>query len=77
MHAVIPLRVLSAEVRTARSAVQRGRRAPASAGLERARHDLVLALEQYVDALDVRCIPVPHSLRTELMLHKSLLRWSP
>lgn len=71
----IPLQALRDHVSTTRSALRRHRTSPASASLESARHDLVLALENYVSALEDRNLPVPRSIHTELTLHKGLLRW--
>jgi hypothetical protein len=72
----LPLHVLSRRVREARAAVHRHRFGPvASAELAEARRDLMLALEEYTNALEQRCLPVPYALRTELRLHRQLFDW--
>ena len=71
----IPLNALSEAVRISRTAFQRSRQGPVSRELDIARGHLVLALAQYVSALESRHLPVPHSLRAELQLHKGLLRF--
>jgi hypothetical protein len=37
-----------------------------------ARHGLAVALVDYVTALETRSLPVPHTLRRELQLHRGL-----
>ncbi|HEY0949775.1 hypothetical protein [Nocardioides sp.] len=37
-----------------------------------ARHDLMLALQAYVDALETRKLPVPWRMHAELKLHRDL-----
>jgi hypothetical protein len=71
----VSLDALSEDVRTARSALRRNRKSPASADLESSRHDLVVALDRYVSALEDRNLPVPRSIHTELQLLRGLLRW--
>lgn len=71
----ISLQALGNEIHDARSAHQRHRRSPASADLENSRHHLVLALENYVAALEDRNLPVPRSIHAELQLLRGLLRW--
>lgn len=67
------LEALSRRVRGARAAVHLQRHRPASAlPLAKARHSLIVALEDYVTALETRRLPVPHTLKLELQLHHDL-----
>jgi hypothetical protein len=69
----MPLAVLSRRVRAARSAVQLQRSGAAnSPPLTDARHLLLVALEDYVTALEARGLPVPQGLRRELDSHRVL-----
>jgi hypothetical protein len=72
----MPLEILSRRLRHARETVHRHRQGPAgSTELAEARHDLVMALEDYTSALEARGLPVPPSLHTELRLHRRLFGW--
>lgn len=72
----LPLDVLSHRMRVAREAVHQRRQGhAASPELASARHGLVIALDDYIAALEKRHLPVPNTLRAELRLHKQLLDW--
>ena len=67
------LDVLSGSVREARAVVRQrrhGRVEPKE--LAQARHALIAALEEYTVALEQRRLPVPHTLRAELEMHRRL-----
>ena len=67
------LDTLSGRVRAARAAVERLRHGPANCPpMASARHHLLVALEDYVTALETRRLPVPGALRRELQLHRNL-----
>ncbi|MGZ4428538.1 MAG: hypothetical protein ACXVEU_09910 [Nocardioidaceae bacterium] len=75
--ALIPLRVLDANLREARAMVaeqRRDPRGPWGAGPPSARQAMLLALEAYADGLAARRLPVPYLLRDELRLHQRLYR---
>ncbi|CAN5878584.1 hypothetical protein BH24ACT15_BH24ACT15_37950 [soil metagenome] len=68
-----PLDVLSRRLRADRAAVQLLRPGPAgSPRMASARRCLLVALEDYVTALETRGLPVPHTLQRELRLHREL-----
>lgn len=69
----LPLDVLSRRVRAARLAVHGLREGPANGpSVVSARRCLLVALEEYVTALESRRLPVPHALQQELKLHRDL-----
>ena len=75
--ALVPLRVLDANLREARAMVAEQRkdpRGPWGAGPPSARQAMLLALEAYADGLAARRLPVPYLLRDELRLHQRLYR---
>jgi hypothetical protein len=69
----IPLHLLSDAVRVARLRLRGLRPRVTPTEVARAREDLILALESYVDALELWSFPVPYTLRSELRLHRGLL----
>jgi len=67
------LDVLAVRLRDARDAVAEHRHAPVgSEAAVSSRRTMLSALEDYVDALEARNLPVPHALRDELRLHRQL-----
>ena len=69
-----PLDVLRGSVREARAVLRQRRHGRIEQKeLAEARHAaLVAALEEYTVALEQRRLPVPHSLRAELEMHRQL-----
>lgn len=57
----------------ARAAVSRSRQLPTDPSGTAARHDLLLALEAYVECLEQHSRPIPYALRDELRLQRSTL----
>ena len=60
-------------IHRARTAVDRSRHGRvAREELADARHELMLALQAYVSALERRKLPVPRQMQAELRLHRGL-----
>jgi len=73
MHRLLPLSVLDLRLREARQAVEERRDgASGTADVLFARQALLLAMEDYVSALDRHGLPVPYLLRDELRLHAQI-----
>ncbi|MDI6908561.1 hypothetical protein [Nocardioides sp.] len=67
------LGTLLLRVRRARSAVEQCRNGRVARDeLADARHELMLALQAYVSALERRKLPVPWRMQAELKLHRDL-----
>lgn len=67
------LESMSRRIREARTAVDRCRNGPVSRDeLADARHELMLALRDYVAALERKNLPVPWRMQAELKLHRDL-----
>ena len=70
---LLSLSALFEAVDAARAGLQACRAGPPSTERETKRRDLVLALQAYVKALEARPVPIPYTLRAELLLHQGLL----
>jgi hypothetical protein len=69
----LSLELLSERLRDARAVVNVLRHGPGGTRtMVSARHCLLIALEDYVTALEVRQFPVPHALQRELRLQRDL-----
>jgi len=70
---LLSLSALFEAVDAARAGLQACRAGPPSTERETKRRDLVLALQEYVKALEAWPVPIPYTLRAELLLHQGLL----
>jgi hypothetical protein len=69
----LPLEALVRRVRDARQEVDHCRHGRiVRHELENARHELMVALQDYTAALERRDLPIPWRLRAELKLHRDL-----
>jgi len=70
---LLSLSALFEALDAARAGLEACRAGQPSAERETRRRDLVLALQAYVKALEAWPVPIPYTLRAELLLHQGLL----